>query len=289
MRYFPSSFTCEPDDPGTDRIAILCNMADNDSPLRVQGLKAGYDGEAVLDGVDLEVARGEIRVVLGGSGCGKSTLLKNVTGLERPWEGTVDLLGQKLDWSQGRPADDAFKKIGVLFQGGALLSALPVGENVALALRIRNPELPREIQRELVRLKLSQVRLEGAEDKLPSELSGGMRKRVGLARALALDPELLFCDEPSAGLDPVTARGLDDLLLELRETLGITMVVVTHELESIRTLADRVTFLSGGKVIFDGTLKEAENNGPQEVRDFLARKAVDRTEDQHPIAFQLED
>ncbi len=261
----------------------------NDTPaLRVQGLKAGYDGFPVLDGVDLEVNKGEIRVVLGGSGCGKSTLLKNAAGLERPWEGTVELLGQKLDWSEGRPADDVFGKIGVLFQGGALLSSLTVAENVALPLRIRHPEIPGGVLRELVRLKLGQVRLEGAEEKFPGELSGGMRKRAGLARALAADPELLFCDEPSAGLDPVTSRGLDDLLLELRKTLDITMVVVTHELDSIRALADRVTFLSGGKVVFDGTLAEAESAGPQEVRDFLARRPDERYGETAAMAFHFE-
>ncbi len=263
-------------------------MMPTDPPLRVRRLRAGYDSHPVLEGVDLEVPVGEIRVVLGGSGCGKSTLLKNVTGLERPWDGTVDLFGRRLDWSRGRPPDELFEKIGLLFQGAALLSSLDVGENVALPLRIRHPDLPRGLLRELVRLKLSQVRLENAEALLPSELSGGMRKRAGLARALATDPELLFCDEPSAGLDPVAARGLDDLLLELRDTLSITMVVVTHELESIRALADRITFLSDGRVLFDGTLAEAEAGAADEVRDFLARRPRDRRADAPPMAFHLE-
>ncbi len=244
-----------------------------DSPLRVKGLKAGYGEQTVLENVDLEVARGEIRVVLGASGCGKSTLLRNVAGLERPRAGTVTLLGHELDWSQGLPDDDIFEKIGVLFQGGALISSLTVGENVALPLRIHQRALPEREVLERVRAKLDQVGLGGTEDKLPGELSGGMRKRAGLARALAADPELLFCDEPSAGLDPVTSRELDDLLLELRETLGITMVVVSHELASIHALADKVTFLSGGKVIFDGALAEGESNGPQEMRDFLERRS----------------
>lgn len=229
-----------------------------------------------MENIDLEVAEREIRIVLGGSGCGKSTLLKNVAGLEKPWAGTVELLGQPLDWSQGLPTGDFFENMGVLFQGGALISSLTVGENVALPLRIHQRNLPEDVLRERVRVKLDQVRLEGSEDKLPGELSGGMRKRAGLARALATDPKLLFCDEPSAGLDPVTSRELDDLLLELRDTLGITMVVITHELPSIRALADRITFLSGGKVVFDGTLPEAESEGPEEVRDFLARKAGGR-------------
>ncbi len=248
-------------------------MAQTASPLIVHGLKAGYGEHVVLDGIDLEVAKGEIRIVLGGSGCGKSTLLRSVAGLEAPLGGTVEILGHKLDWSRGLPSEDIFKKMGVLFQGGALMSALSVGDNIALPLRIQQRKLSEDEIKERVRVKLGQVGLEGTEDKMPGELSGGMRKRAGLARALVADPELLFCDEPSAGLDPVTSRELDDLLLELRKTLGITMVVVTHELDSIRALADRVTFLSGGHVIFEGTVAGAESDSPQEVRDFMARRA----------------
>jgi phospholipid/cholesterol/gamma-HCH transport system ATP-binding protein len=263
--------------------------ASGDIPLRVKGLVAGYGTRKILDGVDLEGPRGEIRVVLGGSGSGKSTLLRNVTGLEKPWQGTVDLFGKPLDWSQGRPADESFEKIGVLFQAGALISSLSVEDNVALPLRIRNPGLSKALLKELAWIKLRQVRMEEAGDKMPGELSGGMRKRAGLARALAIDPELLFCDEPSAGLDPVTSRSLDDLLLELRDTLGITMVVITHELDSIKALADKITFLSQGKIIFEGTLDEAEN-GPQEVRDFLDRKPPDDSgKEEGVMAFNMED
>ncbi len=245
--------------------------------LRVAGLRTGYGKKTILDGIDMEVATGEIRIVLGGSGCGKSTLLRAVTGLERPWEGTIELLGKPLDWSEGQPSGETYENMGVLFQGGAMISSLTVEENVALPLRVRHPGLPGSVLRELANVKLRQVRLDGAGEKLPGELSGGMRKRAGLARALATDPALLFCDEPSAGLDPVTSRGLDDLLLELRETLGITMVVVTHELDSIRAIADRITFLSSGKVIFEGTLDEAAE-GPDEVRDFLERRLPEAAE-----------
>lgn len=257
-------------------------------PLRLRGLRMGYGARVVLDGIDMDVPRGEIRVVLGGSGCGKSTLMRGAAGLERPWDGTVELLGETLDWSGGRPAGDAFRSLGVLFQGGAMLSSLTVEENVCLPLRVHHPDLPAATLRELARIKLRQVDLEGAGDKLPGELSGGMRKRAGLARALAADPALLFCDEPSAGLDPVTSRGLDDLLLELRDTLGITMVVITHELDSLRAIADRITFLSGGKVIFEGTLREAES-GPEEVQNFLARRPHGTSGDlAEPTAFRLE-
>jgi len=258
-------------------------------PLRIRDLQIGYGTRVVLDEIDLEVPAGEIRVILGGSGCGKSTLLRAATGLERPWKGTVELFGQPLDWTQGRPSDESFHSIGVLFQAGALLSSLTVEENVTLPLRLRDPDLPPAVLRELARIKLRQVQLEGAGDKLPGELSGGMRKRVGLARALAADPALLFCDEPSAGLDPVTSRSLDELLLGLRDSLGITMVVVTHELSSIHAIADRITFLSGGKVIFDGTLDEAAD-GPQEVRDFLDRRPLEvSASDADIIAFHRED
>ena len=261
----------------------------DDAKLKVDHLKAGYDGKVVLQDVTMRVAAGEIRIILGASGCGKSTLLKSIIGLERPLGGTIEMLGSPVDWSQGRPSNDLMRRIGVLFQGGALLSSLSVGENVALPLRIHNPGLPAAIVDELVRLKLEQVKLGHAYHKLPNELSGGMRKRAGLARAIVTDPELLFCDEPSAGLDPVTSRGLDDLLLELRDTLGITMVVVTHELESIRTLCDRMTFLASGKVVYDGGLKEAEAGGPQEVKDFLERKPDPIKHTGRTVAFTLED
>jgi phospholipid/cholesterol/gamma-HCH transport system ATP-binding protein len=263
-------------------------MTGTDAKLRVEGLKAGYGSRLVLDGVSLSVAPGEIRIVLGASGCGKSTLLKNVIGLEKPLAGTIDLLGRRVDWSQGRPQVGLLRRIGVLFQGGALLSSLSVGENVSLPLRVHDPGLPADVVEDLVRMKLTQVRMGHAYDKLPSELSGGMRKRAGLARAMVTDPELLFCDEPSAGLDPVTSRGLDDLLLEMRESLGITMVVVTHELDSIRALCDRMTFLSKGEVAFDGTLAEAESSGPAEVRDFLARKPPPEARSGRKAVFTVE-
>jgi phospholipid/cholesterol/gamma-HCH transport system ATP-binding protein len=257
--------------------------------LRVEGLKAGYGSRIVLDGISMRVATGEIRIILGASGCGKSTLLRSVSGLERPMGGEVELLGERMDWSQGRPTGEQMRRIGVLFQGGALLSSLTVGENVALPLKVHNPGLPAAVVEDLVRVKLGQVGLSHAYSKLPGELSGGMRKRAGLARAIVTDPRLLFCDEPSAGLDPVTSRALDDLLLEMRDRLGITMVVVTHELDSIRALCDRMTFLSRGKVIFDGPLAEAESSGPPEVIDFLARKPAPENRDARRASFILED
>lgn len=264
-------------------------MTERGDKLKVEGLKAGYGSRLVLDGVSMAVAAGEIRIVLGASGCGKSTLLRNVIGLEKPLAGTIEMLGSTVDWSRGRPQDDLLRRIGVLFQGGALISSLTVGENVSLPLRVHNPDLPADVVEDLARMKLGQVRMEHAYHKLPNELSGGMRKRAGLARAMVTDPDLLFCDEPSAGLDPVTSRGLDDLLLEMRESLGITMVVVTHELDSIRALCDRMTFLSQGRVLFDGTMREAEAGAPAEVTDFLARKPPPEPRADKRASFILEE
>ncbi len=261
----------------------------DDTKLRVTGLRAGYGGRVVLEDVNLSVAAGEIRVVLGASGCGKSTLLKNIIGLERPLAGSISMLDTEVDWSAGNPPLALLQRMGVLFQGGALLSALTVGENVALPLRLHQPGLPADVVEALVRMKLTQVKLDGSYDKLPNELSGGMRKRAGLARAIVTDPELLFCDEPSAGLDPVTSRELDDLLLGLRDSLGITMVVVTHELDSIRAIADRLTFLSQGKVLYDGTWDEAQKSGPEEVKAFLARKSGTADLSGDPVPFHLEE
>ncbi len=242
----------------------------------------------MLNDVNMTVKAGEIRVILGTSGCGKSTLLKNIIGLEKPISGTIQLFGEKVDWFDGKSRPTLMRRVGVLFQGGALLSSMSVGENVSLPLRIHNPNLPKDVVEDLVRLKLDQVRMGGAYHKMPNELSGGMRKRAGLARAIVTDPELLFCDEPSAGLDPVTSRELDDLLLELKETLGITMIVVTHELDSIKSISDQLTFLSQGKVLFDGTISQAQSGGPQEVSDFLLRKSSLSTQMSSTVGFNWE-
>ncbi len=242
--------------------------------LKIENLKAGYDHKIILQDVSMEVQDKEIRIILGGSGCGKSTLLKNIIGLEKPLAGQIEILNRKVNWTEEKLPPEAMRKIGVLFQGSALLSSLSVGENVALPLRIHHPELSDDLLEELVHIKLDQVRMSQAYHKMPSELSGGMKKRAGLARAIVTDPELLFCDEPSAGLDPLTSRSLDELLLELRDTLGFTMVIVTHELDSIKALCDKMTFLENGKVLFDGSFSEAKNNGPEAVKNFLDRHAA---------------
>jgi phospholipid/cholesterol/gamma-HCH transport system ATP-binding protein len=241
--------------------------------LQVDGLIARYGDKTVLDGVSLSVEKGEVRVVLGGSGCGKSTLLKHCIGLMDPAGGKIEVLGQPLHELEGEKRTALLRRIGVLFQSGALLGSITVGENIALPLR-EHTDLPETVIGEMVRMKLAAVELSHAENLLPSELSGGMRKRAALARALALDPDLLFCDEPSAGLDPLTSAELDDLLLRLRDRFGMAVVVVTHELMSIERIADRALMLAAGKVIADGTLAEVKQGQNPEIHAFFGRIAA---------------
>jgi len=256
--------------------------------ITVKNLKAGYGGAVILEDVSLEVETGEIRVILGGSGCGKSTLLNNIIGLEKPLAGEITILGVKMDQDSDEFPQELRKKTGVLFQNSALLTSMSVAQNVGLPLKIHNPKVPDSVVEEIVRIKLSQVHLEHAYHKYPSELSGGMRKRAALARAMITDPSILFCDEPSAGLDPITSKDLDKLLLELRQKLGISIVIVTHELESIRTICDKLTFLADGYAIFDGTLTEALENGPETVKQFFARKGTEEAESAATVSFNLE-
>jgi phospholipid/cholesterol/gamma-HCH transport system ATP-binding protein len=215
--------------------------------------------------------RGEITVILGESGCGKTTLLKAIVGLLRPGSGEVVVFGEptgQLDeagWARVR------RRTGMLFQGGALLNSMSVLDNVSIPLQ-QHTELSPDLVAIVARSKLALVGLDGAEQRLPSELSGGMRKRAALARALALDPELLFFDEPSAGLDPVTAAELDRLVLSLRARLGMTLIIVTHEPASIRRLADRIVFLDEGRVIYDGP-PGGVPRAPQPVQRFFEAAA----------------
>ncbi|HSJ97812.1 MAG TPA: ATP-binding cassette domain-containing protein [Myxococcota bacterium] len=210
--------------------------------IRVEGLVAGYGDRTIFDGVSFEVARGEVLGILGGSGSGKSTLLKNLIGLYRPWRGRVWIDGADLVAAEGEARRAILRRIGVMYQQGALFGSMTLAENVRLPME-ELTALPEEAIERIAASKLKLVQLEGFEDYFPAEISGGMRKRAAIARAMALDPRILFLDEPSAGLDPITSADLDDTILLLRATLGITFVVVTHELASIYKIADRVIML----------------------------------------------
>ncbi|OHE73672.1 MAG: polyamine ABC transporter ATP-binding protein [Verrucomicrobia bacterium GWC2_42_7] len=244
--------------------------------LEVRNLSMGYDLSVVLKDVNFSVSQGEIFVVMGGSGCGKSTLQKHLIGLQQPMEGDVFYHGQSLTLSDPHTRQQLLQRMGVLFQGGALWSFLTLLENVSLPLSEHTLLKKSEI-RELATLKLALVGLSGFEHFYPSEISGGMKKRAGLARAMALDPEILFFDEPSSGLDPLTSQKLDDLILQIRESLGTTIVVVTHELASIFAIADRAIFLDSvtKTVLAEGNPHDLlQNSNQSRVKQFLSRGKI---------------
>lgn len=216
--------------------------------IRVRGLVKRFGKQTVLDGIDLDVYPGETMVIMGGSGSGKSTLLRNIIGTFTPEEGSIDLFGENICGMTERELNEVRKRFGILFQSGALFNSMTLAENVALPLQ-EHTDLAPEIIRIQVTIKLELVGLRQHADKYPSEISGGMKKRAGLARALALDPRILFYDEPSAGLDPVTSAQIDQLILALTKQLGVTSVVVTHEMDSAFTIADRMAMLDKGKMI----------------------------------------
>jgi phospholipid/cholesterol/gamma-HCH transport system ATP-binding protein len=242
-----------------------------DIVLECRRLACGYDGAPVLGEIDLAVRRREVLVLLGGSGSGKTTLLRTITGLLPPLAGTVRLLGEDLYRLRGAARARLLRKTGVLFQHGALFGSQTVMDNVALPLR-EHADLPEEVIAEIVRMKLALVGLRGLERRLPSELSGGQQKRVALVRASILDPELILCDEPSAGLDPVLAAGIDDTLLRFRRLFGYTIVAVTHELASIRYLDGKVVMLGDGRVLAAGSVAELTDSQIPRVRAFFRRE-----------------
>lgn len=239
--------------------------------IDVRGLDAWYGRRQVLHGVDFSVEPGEIRVVMGGSGSGKSTLLRHLIGLQKPRAGAVRLLGTDLARAGARELLALRRRIGVSFQGGALFTSMTVGDNVALPLR-EHTRLDENTIRIMSRLKLEVVNLGGFQDLMPSQLSGGMVKRAALARAIVMDPRLMFFDEPSAGLDPVVSAELDELILQLRDAMRMTIVVVTHELESAFKIADTITVLDQGRVLMTGTVDEVRASDNERIQDLLNRR-----------------
>ncbi len=241
--------------------------------IAARNLAVGYDTSRVLSGLDFDIPEVRITAVVGTSGCGKSTLLKTLAGLLPPLEGELFFGAERVDFQSEASLASLYHGIGVLYQNGALLNNLGLFENVALPVRMHHPDMPEAVLREMVHDRLAQVDLLDSAAKFPSELSGGMRKRGALARALVLDPAVVLCDEPSGGLDPITSNHLDDLLLKIRETFRTTFVVVTHELRSIEKIADRVLVLREGRLHFSGTLAEVLASEDAFVRTFFHRKA----------------
>lgn len=240
--------------------------------IDVQDLVTHYGDTMVLDHVSCQIRKGEIFMIIGGSGCGKTTLLRHLTGLLQPTSGRILFMGEDIAHMDEDELSKMQRNIGIAFQSSGLFNSMTVGDNVALPLR-EYGNMDEKLIDSVVRLKLSLVGLAAAQHLMPDELSGGMRKRAGLARAIALDPPVVYFDEPSAGLDPIMASGLDDLVLNLRKLLGITFVIVTHELDSIRKVADRVMMLDRGNAIFTGTLEEADRARVPRVRQFFEREA----------------
>ncbi len=244
----------------------------SEQPLvKIEQLEVILGQRRILNKVSTSFDPSRIHVVLGQSGCGKTTLLKTIIGLIPPSAGYISLFGKRLTDPERPEIVALFQKIGVMFQHGALLGSLSVEENVALPLQMHT-RLPQSVIRDIVHQKLTQVNLPDAAALFPGEISGGMRKRVAIARAIAMDPPLVFCDEPSAGLDPVTSAGLDELLISLKDSLRITFVVVTHELFSIRRIADSILFLESGKVIYNGNLSDALNSDDPVLQDFFSAR-----------------
>jgi phospholipid/cholesterol/gamma-HCH transport system ATP-binding protein len=236
--------------------------------IQVLDVVKRYGKRTVLDRIRLDVFKGETLVILGGSGSGKSTLLRLMIGNVKPDEGDIDSLGKSLARMSAAELAAYRKNIGVLFQSGALFNSMSVADNVALPLR-EHTDLPEETIDIMVKIKLELVGLREHADKMPSELSGGMKKRAGLARAIALDPQILFYDEPSAGLDPVTSAEIDQLIMDLNKKLGVTSVVVTHEMDSAFRIADRMVLLDQGKFVVSGTPDEMKNSKDPLVHQFI--------------------
>jgi phospholipid/cholesterol/gamma-HCH transport system ATP-binding protein len=242
------------------------------NPIVIRGLRKSFGSQVVLNGIDLTIDRGKTLAVLGQSGTGKSVLLKLIIGLIRPDAGSIEIEDQEIAKVPRHQLNEIRKKIGFLFQNGALYDSLTVAENVDFPLA-RNTQLPRDERAQRVRELLSKVGMERAAEKLPSQISGGMQKRVGLARALALNPEIVLFDEPTAGLDPISADEIDGLIAGLQKERSMTSVVVTHDIHGVRFYSDRVVMLREGSVVLDGTFADFEKSKDEFLARFLKTAA----------------
>lgn len=243
-------------------------MAEKEVIAEVKDLVKKFGERTVLDGVNLKIYRGETCVIMGGSGCGKSTLLRHMIGNIKPTSGSVFLLGKEITHLYGQQLDEVRKKIGMSFQSSALFDSMNVGENVSLPLK-EHTRLEKSVMDIMLKMKLELVGLRGFEDLMPSELSGGMKKRVGLARAIVMDPQIIFYDEPTAGLDPIVAAVIDKLIMDLSKKLQVTSVVVTHDMKSVMSIADRIVMLYEGRVLESGTPDEIRASKNEMVQQFI--------------------
>jgi phospholipid/cholesterol/gamma-HCH transport system ATP-binding protein len=239
--------------------------------IQIKNLHTRYGTREILKGINLDVYKDETLVILGRSGCGKSTLLRHIIGLQKQSQGDIFVKGVNMAKASDAEREEVLKKSGMLFQGAALFNSMTVGDNVALPLVEHTPLEPSTIEI-MTRMKLELVGLSGFESFMPAQLSGGMKKRAALARALAMDPDILFCDEPSSGLDPIVAAGIDYLILKLKRAFKMTIMVVTHELASVFLIADRIALLDDGHVIFLGTKEDMKNSSNPKIKQFLERQ-----------------
>jgi phospholipid/cholesterol/gamma-HCH transport system ATP-binding protein len=258
----------------TKKMDVTAPTKKRNKVIELVDVVAHYGSRMVLKGVNISVYEGEIMVVMGRSGSGKSTLLRHMLALEGPTSGSINLLNKNVSEMKAEALFDLRRDIGVAFQGGALLSSLTVEQNVMLPLT-EHLKIDFQSMEIMTRTKLDVVGLSKFGHLMPSELSGGMLKRAALARAIIMDPKILFCDEPSSGLDPITASALDELIIKLRDVLGMSVVIITHEVESAFKIADRIAVVEDGEIVFTGSLSEVKNHESSYIQNLLTRRAED--------------